>query len=127
MKPILTGLQFIAAAGFLASGVLFADGPGFGSACNGLPGYGALKAALKSVAPGGSNSVNGGLNDNMWATVVNRDGIVCAVVFTGRRSRVPMAREPRDFGAEGQYGERLQPAGIGFVYGQSLGPHATRR
>ncbi|HTR35702.1 MAG TPA: heme-binding protein [Bryobacteraceae bacterium] len=94
MKPILTGLQFIAAAGFLASGVLFADGPGFGSACNGLPSYGALKAALKSVAPGGSNSVNGGLNDNMWATVVNRDGIVCAVVFTGadRGSQWPGSR-----------------------------------
>jgi uncharacterized protein GlcG (DUF336 family) len=53
-------------------------------ACNDLPGHASLRAALKSVAPAQSNAVNGGLNFNMWATIVNRDGIVCAVVFTGQ-------------------------------------------
>jgi uncharacterized protein GlcG (DUF336 family) len=39
-----------------------------------------LKAALSAVVAAGGN---GGLAFNMWATVVNRDGIVCAVAFTG--------------------------------------------
>jgi uncharacterized protein GlcG (DUF336 family) len=50
------------------------------SACRGLPSFGNLKAALQAVvAPGG----NGGLANDMWATVVNRDGVVCQVAFTG--------------------------------------------
>jgi uncharacterized protein GlcG (DUF336 family) len=40
----------------------------------------ALKAALEAVVKAGGD---GGLGNDMWATVVNRDGIVCAVVFTG--------------------------------------------
>src|SRR6185436_1823019 len=46
-----------------------------------VPSQAALKAALKSAvsAPGG----NGGFGLQMWATVVNRDGVVCAVAFTG--------------------------------------------
>lgn len=50
------------------------------SACAGLPTYLALKSALQTVVKAGGN---GGLGNDMWATVVNRDGIVCAVVFTG--------------------------------------------
>ncbi|MCZ2150911.1 MAG: heme-binding protein [Bryobacterales bacterium] len=53
------------------------------NACQDLPGYSALKTALKSVAPAAGNAANGGLNNNMWAAVVNRDGVVCAVAFTG--------------------------------------------
>lgn len=53
------------------------------NACQDLPSYSALKTALKSVAPAASNSVNGGLNNNMWGVIVNRDGVVCAVAFTG--------------------------------------------
>ena len=29
------------------------------------------------------NTANGGFNLDMWGTIVNRDGIVCAVAFTG--------------------------------------------
>ena len=50
-----------------------------GNACSGLPTHAELKAQLtqaRSVA-------NGGFNLDMWGTVVNRDGIVCAVAFTG--------------------------------------------
>lgn len=51
-----------------------------GSACRApLPTYSQLKTALVSAIA----AANGGFNLNMWATVVNRDGIVCAVVFTG--------------------------------------------
>jgi uncharacterized protein GlcG (DUF336 family) len=70
------------------------DGPDNRNACKGLPSFAALQAALKSVAPGLNNTVNGGLNNNMWATVVDRDGVVCAVAFTGadRGSQWPGSR-----------------------------------
>ncbi|MBI5960583.1 MAG: heme-binding protein [Chloroflexi bacterium] len=47
--------------------------------CEGLPDHAALQAALAAARM----DSNGGLNLDMWATVVNRDGIVCAVAFTG--------------------------------------------
>jgi dienelactone hydrolase len=50
-----------------------------GSTCNGLPSQADLKTALL----GAVGSSNGGLNNNMWATIVNADGIVCAVAFSG--------------------------------------------
>jgi uncharacterized protein GlcG (DUF336 family) len=86
-------------AGALATSILLADNRGGDnqdnnqSACNALPSFSDLKAALKSVAPA-PVSVNGGLGFNMWATIVNRDGIVCAIVFTGadRQSQWPGSR-----------------------------------
>src|SRR3954468_4957471 len=47
---------------------------------NGLPTHAELQKALKAVVSGGGN---GGFALNMWATVVNRDGEVIAVAFTG--------------------------------------------
>src|SRR5947209_20514406 len=47
--------------------------------CNDLPSHSALEAALKAAR----GEPNGGFNLDMWATVVNRDGVVCAVAFTG--------------------------------------------
>ena len=47
--------------------------------CAGLPSHSALRNALTSAR----NQQNGGFNLDMWATVVNRDGVVCAVAFTG--------------------------------------------
>src|SRR6201999_3608002 len=42
-----------------------------------------LTQALKaSVKPSGGPS-NGGLDNNMWGAVVGRDGVICAVTFTG--------------------------------------------
>ena len=58
----------------------FAQTPATKNACRNVPTHSRLKAALKK---GLSSSRNGGLNNNMWGAVVNRDGIVCAVVFTG--------------------------------------------
>ena len=52
-------------------------------ACEGLPAHGALTTALKSVVVVGDQSVNAGLANDMWATIVNRDGVVCAVTFSG--------------------------------------------
>lgn len=50
--------------------------------CSGLPDYSKLKSAVISVVKEGENA-NGGLGNQMWAVVVNRDGIVCAVTFSG--------------------------------------------
>jgi uncharacterized protein GlcG (DUF336 family) len=47
--------------------------------CAGLPSHGALRSALTFAR----QQANGGFNLDMWATVVNRDGVVCAVAFTG--------------------------------------------
>lgn len=58
--------------------------------CSSLPGYSALRTALKSAQA----QQNGGFGLDMWATVVNRDGVVCAVAFTGenRGSQWPGSR-----------------------------------
>ena len=45
--------------------------------CKGLPSHCELKAAL-AAAVGSPPSGNGGFNLHMWATIVDRDGIVCA-------------------------------------------------
>jgi uncharacterized protein GlcG (DUF336 family) len=55
------------------------DGGSIGSQCGGLPSHSVLRNALISAR----NQANGGFNLDMWATVVNRDGVVCAVAFTG--------------------------------------------
>ncbi len=47
--------------------------------CSTLPGWKQVKAALSKARA----ENNGGLNLDMWASIVNRDGIVCSVVFTG--------------------------------------------
>lgn len=49
------------------------------SNCSNLPGYGQLKAALDAAVV----TEVSGLNLQMWATIVDRDGIVCAVAFSG--------------------------------------------
>ncbi len=59
--------------------LLSAQDLGLGSACRDLPTQSALRSALKAARA----QSNGGFNLDMWATVVNRDGIVCAVAFTG--------------------------------------------
>lgn len=48
-------------------------------ACAGLPSHAELKSALVTAR----GAKNGGFNLDMWGSIVNRDGIVCAVAFTG--------------------------------------------
>lgn len=59
-------------------------------ACAGLPSHSELKYALINARM----QKNGGFDLDMWGTVVNRDGIVCAVAFTGsnRGSQWPGSR-----------------------------------
>ena len=68
----LSGVLVLALVG--GTGAVRADGP-----CDGLPSHASLKLALTAAR----NAANGGFNLDMWGTVVNRDGIVCAVAFTG--------------------------------------------
>jgi uncharacterized protein GlcG (DUF336 family) len=58
--------------------------------CQGLPTHGQLKTALAAAV----SAETSGLNNHMWATVVNRDGVVCAVAFSGtdRSSQWPISR-----------------------------------
>ena len=60
----------------LAAGTAVAQG---GNACKDLPSQSTLRTALFQAR----HSANGGFNLDMWGTVVNRDGVVCAVAFTG--------------------------------------------
>jgi len=78
MKRKFFPVIFVSVA--LIAGSLLADGTG---ACKDLPGSAALRDALKKSTGVGDPKANGGLTLNMWATAVNRDGTVCAVVFTG--------------------------------------------
>jgi len=68
--------SILAAAGVCAAQT--APDGNFGN-CGNLPGYSALKAALATAVA----TETSGLNNQMWATIVNRDGVVCAVAFTG--------------------------------------------
>lgn len=60
------------------------------AACKQLPSYNQLHAALVAARA----QSNGGFNLDMWGTIVNRDGVVCAVAFTGsnRGSQWPGSR-----------------------------------
>ncbi len=60
------------------------------AACAQLPSHNDLQAALTWARL----QSNGGFNLDMWGTVVNRDGVVCAVAFTGanRGSQWPGSR-----------------------------------
>jgi hypothetical protein len=74
-KGAAVGVAFLCIAGTAS-----ADDTGAGgNACKNLPGYAALKAALVAATATESS----GLNNQMWGTIVDRDGIVCAVAFTG--------------------------------------------
>jgi uncharacterized protein GlcG (DUF336 family) len=58
--------------------------------CAALPTHSELQSALTAARL----QMNGGFNLDMWGTVVNRDGFVCAVAFTGanRGSQWPGSR-----------------------------------
>lgn len=66
------------------------DGGSIDQQCAGLP----SQTVLKNALIGARDESNGGFNLDMWGTVVNRDGVVCAVAFTGsdRGSQWPGSR-----------------------------------
>ena len=64
---------------FAGNVVKAADEKPAGNGCKSLPNFSALKSALDAATA----TETSGLNNQMWATVVDRDGVVCAVAFTG--------------------------------------------
>jgi uncharacterized protein GlcG (DUF336 family) len=81
-------------AGVLGLGTALADKGGNGNgdangnagddsegnnSCVGLPDWSALEVALDAA----TTTEASGLNNQMWATIVDRDGVVCAVAFSG--------------------------------------------
>lgn len=106
------------------------------SACRQLPSHNALRMALVKA----QSQPNGGFGLNMWATVVNRDGVVCAVAFTGNNrgdqwpgSRVISAQKANTANAFSLPGLALSTADLysatqpgGSLYGlQHSNPVAT--
>jgi uncharacterized protein GlcG (DUF336 family) len=81
---------FSTAAGARQQGIGRTDVFAVDAACTGLPGHATLRDALVYAR----GQENGGFNLDMWAAVVNRDGVVCAVAFTGdnRGSQWPGSR-----------------------------------
>lgn len=69
MIRLLAALALFPAAAFAA-----------GDSCKDLPNHAALKKALMEARA----QSNGGLNLDMWGTIVSRGGIVCAVAYTGK-------------------------------------------
>lgn len=69
MIRLLTALALFPAAAFAA-----------GDSCKDLPNHAALKKALVEARA----QANGGLNLDMWGTIVSRGGVVCAVAYTGK-------------------------------------------
>ncbi len=80
MKRHAAFVTSIALIGFLgiSAGTSRADDE-HRSDCKDLPSHAALRNALDAA----QGQANGGFGLQMWATVVNRDGVVCAVAFTG--------------------------------------------
>jgi len=54
--------------------------------CSDLPNHQQVEKALKSVVKTTSEEANGGLELNMWASLVARDGTVCVVSKTGENA-----------------------------------------
>ena len=76
-------IKMLVVSGFVLSGfsmqAVADDDSKNSNSCKGLPSYAQLKSALNSAVSADKT----GLNLNMWATVVDRDGVVCAVAFSG--------------------------------------------
>jgi hypothetical protein len=86
MYPATTTLRSkYQSLGLIALGVIFAAGPALAQAkpdCPGLPDAAKLRSTLQSVVREGP-SKNGGMGNQEWAVIVNRNGIACAVVYSG--------------------------------------------
>jgi uncharacterized protein GlcG (DUF336 family) len=82
---VFLGVSLLAGAGSALG-----DTNGNHNACRSLPSHSALQSALLAAR----DTANGGFNLDMWGTLVDRDGVVCAVAFTGtdRGSQWPGSR-----------------------------------
>jgi uncharacterized protein GlcG (DUF336 family) len=89
-KPcIITVAVLVSSLGF-GLGAAHEQGNAGGSGCSALSSWEELRTALTAAR----GQANGGLNLDMWGTIVDRDGVVCAVAFTGadRQQQWPGSR-----------------------------------
>lgn len=113
-KRITTFTLILASA---AVGNLWADDDS--GVCNGLPDYPTLKSALTAAV----QAETSGLHNNMWATVVDRDGNVCAIAFTGnnRGAQWPGSRVISAQKANAANAFSLDPSSLNITAGQAGG------
>jgi len=84
MKAKPACLKYFSAAMFLIfASWAFAQGKQAG--CEALPDHASLRSAVQAVVKEGKKG-NGGMGNHEWAALVNRNGIVCAVVFSGNQA-----------------------------------------
>jgi uncharacterized protein GlcG (DUF336 family) len=67
----------------VAATVMFASAPAFALTNCADPVLSGAAASLPSALDAAVAADASGLNNQMWATIVDRDGVVCAVVFSG--------------------------------------------
>lgn len=83
MNKYLTRFAFTTLAAALCTVPGYAQGnnndAGTDQGCAGLPGNLALKTALSQAVAAETS----GLNNHMWGTIVDRNGVVCAVAYSG--------------------------------------------
>lgn len=72
----IVGTLSLGVAGLVSAGGSLPSGAGD---CSGLPSHDAVQKALTAA----TRQANGGLSNEMWGTVENRDGFICVVAFTG--------------------------------------------
>jgi uncharacterized protein GlcG (DUF336 family) len=93
MKRVCRWMHLVCLAGcLLVPYAAFADDDNEDrNGCNDVPDFSTVHTALSTVVTAANSS---GLGFNMWATVVNRDGVVCVVTFSGadRGSQWPGSR-----------------------------------
>ena len=77
--PMVQRQIFVCAVVFVTLSGIAHGQQGMANQCAGLPNHGTLKAALDKATA----EEKSGLNNHMWATIVDRDGVVCAVAFSG--------------------------------------------
>jgi len=89
-KIMKTSVLMLAAVVFAIIPSMNGQGQSQSNGCALLPSYSQLKTALATAR----TAENSGLNAPQWATIVDRDGTVCATAFTGndRRSQLGIAR-----------------------------------
>src|SRR4051794_21348776 len=76
-------MRFPVRASIASLFVLFLGGQAFAD-CASLPDHAALQKALQGAVKPSGGPGNGGFDLNMWATLVDRDGVVCQVAFSGK-------------------------------------------
>jgi uncharacterized protein GlcG (DUF336 family) len=92
--------------------------------CKDLPTHATLKAALTEAR----KQTNGGLNNDIWGTIIDRSGLVCAVAYTGESidaqwtgARILSAQKANTANAFSIKGHALSTANL-FSAIQSGGP-----